>query len=212
MQGYKKITSKQYPDIHLRLISGHFVTAHSHINYYINMSLMKARLSEASAIASALAQNYIASTIVDTILCMDGCEVIGAYLAQQLTQGGVISMNAHHTIYITTPEFNTNGQLLFRENVQPMIKDKHVLILLASSTTGKTLASAMDVVKYYGGHISGVSALFSAASSISNIPIHALFTTKDIPDYKTYSPECCSLCKEGVVIDALANGYGFARI
>ena len=210
MESYKKVISKLYPDIILRTIPGHFVTANSHINYYIDMTMMKSRLKEADATALALADRYIASTVVDTIVCMDGCEVIGAYLAQHLTRVGTLSINAHSTIYITSPELNFNGQWIFRENAQPMIKDKHVLLLLASATTGKTVSQAVDVIQYYGGTVSGISAIFSAASKIYDIPINALFTTADIPDYRTYAPENCALCKRGIPVDAIANGYGYS--
>lgn len=212
MEGYRKIKSKNYPDIVLRVIPGHFVTANSHINYYIDMSMMKARQNEANAIASALSDRYLSSTIIDTIVCMDGCEVIGAYLANYLTTAGVISMNAHKTIYITTPEFNTNGQLIFRENIQPMIRDKNILLLLASATTGKTVSQAINGIQYYGGTVTGVSAIFSAASKVYDYPINALFTTADLPDYQTYDPANCSLCKSGQPVDAIANGFGYSRL
>ena len=212
MESYKKITSATYPDVVLRVIPGHFVTANSHINYYIDMSLMKARQSEANAIAKALADRYRSSTIIDTIVCMDGCEVIGAYLANYLTEAGIVSMNAHKTIYITSPEFAMNGQLLFRENMQPMIRDKHVLVLMASASTGKTVSSAIDVIHYYGGRVAGVSAIFSAASKVYDFPINALFTTADIPDYHTFSPSSCNLCNEGKPVDAIVNGYGYSRV
>ena len=212
MEYYQKVVSKRYPDVVLRVIPGHFITANSHINYYIDMSLMKARQSEANAIAKALAERYRASTIIDTIVCMDGCEVIGAYMANYLTEAGVISMNAHKTIYITSPEFAMNGQLIFRENMQPMIRDKHVLVLLASASTGRTVSSAVDVIHYYGGRVAGISAIFSAATKVYDFPIDALFTTADIPDYQTYSPSSCSLCKEGKPVDAIVNGYGYSRV
>jgi len=86
MEEYRKIEAKHHPDIKLRVIPGHFATANSHINYFIDMSLMKYRQSEANSIAKAISEKYVASTMVDTILCMDGCEVIGAYLANYLTQ------------------------------------------------------------------------------------------------------------------------------
>jgi orotate phosphoribosyltransferase len=70
MESYRKITSKKYSNIVLRVIPGHFVTANSHINYYIDMSLMKARRSEADAVASAFADQYIATTVVDTIFVL----------------------------------------------------------------------------------------------------------------------------------------------
>lgn len=212
MEQSKKIRSKTHPDIALTVIPGHFVTPSSHINYYIDMPNLKSRLSEASAIAKAMVGNYISSTIVDTIVCMDGCEVIGAYLAEQLTRSGIMSMNAHKTIYITTPETNTTGQIIFRESIQHMIRGKHVLLLLASATTGKTLSRSMSVISYYGGNIVGVSAIFSAVSKVQDVPVHALFTKADIADYMTYHHDNCQMCKENMPVDAIANGYGYSRL
>ena len=93
-----------------------------------------------------------------------------------------------------------------------MIKGKNVLLLLSSATTGKTILKAAQILGYYGATISGISAVFSAANSVLGIPINSLFSTSDIADYKTYAPEDCTLCKEGVGIDALANGFGYSRI
>ena len=150
--------------------------------------------------------------MVDTIVCMDGCEVIGAFLAEELTKAGVYSMNSHRTIYIITPEYVNSGQLVFRENYLPMIRGKNVLLLMASATTGQTIIKAGQALSYYGATISGVSAVFSAANSVMGIPIKALFTISDIPDYKAYDPEGCSLCKEKKPIDAFANAYGYSTI
>lgn len=212
MENVQRITSKNYPGISVKVIPGHFVTPSSHINHYIDLTSLKARQSEASAVAEALVEKYISSTIIDTIVCMDGCEVIGAYLAEKLTRAGFVSMNAHKTIYITTPEINPGGQTIFRENVQHMIQGKHVLLLLASVTTGKTVARALEVIQYYGGNAVGVSAIFSAATKAAGVDIQAIFTSSDIPDYKTYSSESCLLCKEGRQVDAIANGFGYSTL
>ena len=48
-------------------------------------------------------------------------------------------MNAHGTIYVVTPEYNSNSQMIFRDNIQPMIQGKHVIVLMASVTTGITI-------------------------------------------------------------------------
>ena len=149
---------------------------------------------------------------MDTIVCIEGCEIIGALLAEELTKAGVYSMNSHKTIYIVTPEYVNSGQLIIRENMLPMIKGKNVLLLLASATTGQTLVKASRALTYYGAKISGISAVFSAANSVMGIPINALFTIADIPDYRAYEPEGCSLCKENAPIDAFANGFGYSKI
>jgi len=121
-------------------------------------------------------------------------------------------MNAHQTIYITTPEFAHTGQLLFRENLQHMIKSKHVLLLLASVTTGKTASAALDVIQYYGGEIAGISSIFSAVPQIKGHTINTLFTPADFPDYMSCDPADCTICKTGRPIDAIANGFGFSRL
>lgn len=212
MQEVVKISSKNHPNVTLKAIPGHFVTPNSHVNYYLDMTTLKSRLSEASTAARELSRQIITSTIVDTIVCIDGCEIIGAFLAEELTKAGIYSMNAHKTIYIITPESINTGQFLFRENLMPMIKGKNVLLLLASATTGQTILKAIQALNYYGATISGISAVFSAANSVMGIPINSLFTIADIPDYKAYNPEGCSLCKEGKPIDAFANAFGYSSI
>lgn len=105
----------------LKVVPGHFATNHSHVNYYIDMTTLKTRLSEAGSVAASLAGLYMTNTIVDTIVCLDGTQVIGTLLAQELTRAGYLSMNAHGTIYVVTPEYNSNSQMIFRDNIQPMI-------------------------------------------------------------------------------------------
>ncbi|MBO5055811.1 MAG: orotate phosphoribosyltransferase [Lachnospiraceae bacterium] len=212
MQDMIKISSKSHPNVVLKAIPGHFVTPNSHVNYYLDMTTLKSRLSEASMAARELSRQIAVTTIVDTIVCIDGCEIIGAFLAEELTRAGIYSMNTHKTIYIVTPEFANSGQILFRDNLLPMIKGKNVLLLLASATTGQTIIKAAQALSYYGATISGVSAVFSAANSVIGIPIRSLFTIVDIPDYKAYNPEGCSMCKENQPIDAFANGFGYSKI
>ena len=212
MQETIHIKSKRHPNVVLKAIPGHFVTPNSHVNYFLDMTTLKSRLSEASAAAKALSEQISATTIVDTIVCIDGCEIIGAFLAEDLTRAGIYSRNAHKTIYIITPEYSTSGQMMFRDNYLPMVKDKNVLLLLASATTGKTVSKAIHTLTYYGASISGICAVFSAANSIVGIPVNSLFTTADIPDYMTYSSEKCAMCKENKPIDAFANAFGYSRI
>ena len=50
------------------------------------------------------------------------------------------------------------------DTLQPMIEGKHVLLLIASATTGKTIKKSLECIKYYGGSIAGISAIFSVAS------------------------------------------------
>ncbi len=118
MQPYKKLYSKRHNNVILRVVPGHFVTPNSHINYFFDMTAIMRRQSEAKACAELLSEYFSASTVVDTIVCLDGMDVIGAYLAEELTQAGILSKNAHKTMYVVSPEYDMTGQMIFRENLK----------------------------------------------------------------------------------------------
>lgn len=198
--------------ITIQVIPGHFATNHSHITHYIDMSILKSRNSMARTAAKSIAGEYMATTVVDTIICMDGTEVIGSYLAEELTDSGIMSMNRHKSMYVVTPEFNSAGQMIFRDNLQPMIKGKHILLLLASATTGRTIERSLECISYYGGIIAGISAIFSANETIAGQDIHTLFKTSDIPDYNTYPHNQCPFCQSGKKIEAIVNSYGYSKL
>ncbi|MBE6761319.1 MAG: orotate phosphoribosyltransferase [Ruminococcaceae bacterium] len=206
-----KIGSKRQ-NLFLRLTKGHFATSHSHINYYIDVTTQKTRLSEAKAVAEELVSYYQSSTIVDTILCLDGTEVIGACLANKLTEEGFANLNAHQTIYVVTPEHTSGSQIIFRDNLLPMIRGKNVLILEASITTGYTAKAAVEAIKYYGGNVSGIAALFTCLDSCEGYPVRAAFELKDIPEYASYPSHECPICKEGKRIEALVNSFGYSKL
>ena len=58
--------------------------------------------------------------------------VIGAFLAEEFEKEDMASTNRHETIYVVSPEMNSNNQLLFRDNIKPSIAGKHVILLSAS--------------------------------------------------------------------------------
>lgn len=207
-----KVYAKGDEKIQLKIIPGHFVTSQSHISHYLDMTTMKTRCAEAARIAKLLSGRYETSTPVDSIICMDGLEVIGAFLAEELAKAGVLSMNAHKTIYIVTPEFNANGQVIFRDNIQHMVRNRNVVILMGSITTGATLRQCMESVLYYGGVIQGVSAIFSAVTKVAGLDINSVFYKQDVPNYESYPADQCPMCKMKEKIDAIVNGYGYSKL
>ena len=187
----------------LRVAKGHFATSHSHINYYIDVTTQKARLSEAKAVAKELVAAYQHSTIVDTVLCLDGTQVIGTCLA---------NVNAHQTIYVITPEYTSGSQIILRDNLAPMVRGKHVLILSASITTGYTVQAAIEAVNYYGGTVAGLSAIFATTHECLGIPVTSIFDPSSLPDYASFDSRDCPMCKAGQHIDALVNSFGYSAL
>ena len=196
----------------LKVTPGHFATNHAHINYYIDMTTLKTRLSEAQEIARSLVGMFLYDTAVDTIVCLEGTQVIRSFLAQELTGAGVLSMNAHKTIYIVTPEYNSNSQMIFKENILPMIRGKNVILLTASVTTGLALNKGIESVLYYGGVLRGITAIFSVLEEMNGYKITSIFNKKDVPDYAFYDYRDCPFCKQGRKLEALVNSYGYTNL
>ena len=199
-------------NVPLRVARGHFATNHSHINYYIDITYKKTRLSEAKASAHELVSHFINNTPVDTILCLDGTAVLGTCVAEELTNTGFRTINAHQTIYVLEPEYNANSQIIFRDNIHPMIRNKHVLVLMASVTTGYTAKRAIEAIGYYGGHVAGVAAIYRAVDEVAGHPVRSVYSLEDLPDYESYDYRECPYCKRLKKLDALVNSFGYSEL
>lgn len=196
----------------IKIMKGHFATSHSHINTYIDMSTVKSRHNNCRETAKVLAAEYVHSTAVDTIVCLEETDTIGAFLAEQLADADAFSLSKGNNISIVTPEYHQNGQILFRDNVQRMIRNQQVLILAPSITTGKSVSQAIEAVLYYGGAVCGICSVFSSISKINGLEVKTIFTSKDLPDYRAYQSNECPLCKEGAKLDAIVNSYGYSEL
>ena len=207
-----KFYSKESNMVAIHAIPGHFATSHSHINYYIDITSLKTRIQEAKEVARVLHQKIGRVSYVDTIVCMDGTEVIGAFLAEEFEKEDMESTNRHETIYVVSPEMNSNNQLLFRDNIKPSIAGKHVILLSASTTTGKTIHRSLEGIRYYGGVIEAVASVFSTVSEMDGFAVHSVFHAEDLPGYAAYSADDCPFCKKGIKLDAVVNGFGYSKL
>lgn len=207
----KEISSKLHPIVSMTVTPGHFATRNSHINYYVDLTAIKSQIKIAKQAGLELAARYANNTQVDTIICLDGTDVLAAFLASALSESGR-GINVGADIAVLEPEVNTSGQLMFRDNGQGMIRGKNVLLLVASATTGVTITQAVECIHYYHGTVCGIGAIFSAVDSVGEIPVNSLFSTADVPGYTTYAPGECPECRARHKIDALVNSFGYSRI
>ena len=206
----KQLTSRA--GIELLVNRGHFATGHSHINYYIDVTPQKFNLTEARKVALELAREYKASTLVDTILCLDGTEVIAACMASEMTKSGYMNINQNQDMNVVTPERSSGSQLIFRENTVPMIAGKNVLILMVSVVTGYTAKSAIETIVYYGGKTVGIASIFATVDDLGGLPVTHLFNPKDLPGYGTHEAMDCPMCKSGLRLDAIVNSFGYSKL
>lgn len=207
-----KIKTKR-KNLFLRVAKGHFATSYTHSNYYIDVADQKSRFSEAKAVAEELCSAYnYSTTVVDTILCLDGTEVIGACLANELTKNSFANINAHQTVYVVTPEIVNGSQMMFRDNLVHMIQGKHVLILAVSVASGATAKAAIEAVKYYGGEVSGIASIFATVASCGGYTVNSVFNPNDLEGYFAAPAHECPLCREGKKLDALINCHGYSKL
>ncbi len=207
---FETIEKVRRGNVALRVANGHFATNHSHINYYIDITNQKIRLAEAKAVAKELAKNYT-NTPVDTILCMDGTTLIGACLAEALTENSR-SISSADKICVIEPEYNTVGQMVFRDNIQPRVRNKNVLILMASVTTGYTAKRGVSTIAYYGGTVAGIAGLYRAVDHVEGHQVCSIFSMDDLPEYESYDYKDCPFCKAGRKLDALVNSHGYSKL
>lgn len=210
----KFYTKNKNTDLYLKAIPGHFITNHSHINYFMELTSMKTVYREAKAVADVLSRKYKNNIPVDTILCMDGTEVIGTLLAGMLVDSHLgRGLNAKKEVAIVTPEQNANtSQLIFRDNYKSLIQNRDCIVLMASITTGYTVHKAIETIQFYGGVPRGVSSIFSNISQMDGVQIDSIFDVSSLPDYRSYDYTNCPYCKQGVPVDALVNRNGYSML
>ena len=212
MQQPIRIISRVNKRLYADAIPGHFATNHSHINYYIDMSELKHNYTLALEAARSIAFHF--STVsVDTILCLEGTEYIGAFIARELSNAGLGGMNAGKDIYLVEPDSNVNGQFMFADNLHHMIEHRNVLILVTTASTGQTLWQARECVRYYGGRVAGYSALFANISERDGMPVISLFSGADFPHYHNFvRGKDCPACAAGQPLDAIVTPRGYTKL
>ena len=206
-----KIKSKNNSQVKVNVIPGHFATNHSHVNYFIDMTSVKTSYRMAREASEELAKAYAHSTPIDTIVCLEGTEMIGAFLAEKLGHHGN-GINSGNDIRVITPESNSNNQLIFRDNIQDKIADKQILLLIASASTGKTINRSVECLKYYGGNLAGIASIFSAINEYAGVKVTSVFHVDDMPAYESKLPNECEMCKNGRKVDAIINSFGYSKL
>lgn len=202
-----ELTAKRNKKVKIRVIEGHFATQHSHVSHCIDMTAVKSEMNMAKEAAKLFSENFY-STPIDTIITLERTKMLGAFLAGELSSSGI---NQGADIAVVSPEI-TGDKMILRDNLLPYVKNKRVLLLTATATTGLTLASALEGIRYYGGETAGAAAVFGGNFSFKNIPVVRLFGVEDIRGYSSFSANECPYCRAGIKIDALVNSYGYSKI
>lgn len=213
MSNVYTITSPRDDRVFIHVMPGHFISSNNHINYYIGTSDVKHNHQVSVDTAMLLAEYYNSNDIsIDTVLCLYETQCLGAYLAHELARPTMLTPNPDQNIFVVGSEYDAAGNLIFRDNLRRMINGKNVLILISCITSGRTVERAMESVNYYGGNVAGISSVFSAVDYIDGVKVNTIFDKDDIPGYTSYPAHDCPLCRQGIPVDAISNGYGYSKL
>lgn len=204
-----ELFAKRNHKVKIRVMPGHFVTQHSHVNYCIDLTRMKTEATMARAAAKLFAESF-SGVAVDTIITLDHVKMIGAFLAEEFSNS--MGINMKKEIAVISPEFTADEKIILRDNLIPYVKNRNVLILSATATTGIAARGAIHGIRYYDGDPVGVATVFGGNFEIPGVPVKKLIGLEDLPAYTSYRPGECPLCKDGVKIDALINAYGYSKM
>lgn len=207
------LTSPKNDHVFIHVMQGHFISSSNHLNYYVGTSDIKHNHNVSVEAAMTLAKYYIENDIqIDTVLCLYETQALGAYIAHELSRTNIYNFKSDKSVCVIGPEYDTEGNLIFRDNLKRYILDKRVLVLISCITSGKTVARAMESVRYYGGIVAGASSVFSAVDNVYGVEINTLFSKQDVPGYAAYNPSNCPLCQSGEKVDGIANGHGYSLL
>lgn len=207
------ITSERDDRVFIHAMPGHFISSSNHLNCYIGTSDIKHNHNVSVDAAMLLSAYYAERGIeADSVLCLYETQALGAYLAHELSRPNMLNPNPDNTVYVLGPEYDAQGNIIFRDNLRKLIASRRVIVLISCITSGKTVERAMESVAYYGGSVVGISSIFSAAKEINGIEVNTIFTADDVPGYQSFPAHDCPMCKNGIHVDAIANGYGYSLL
>ena len=133
------LRSTKNPKARIKIMKGHFATSNSHINTYIDMSTVKVRHNNCRETAKVLADEYVHTTLVDTIVCLEETDTIGTFMAEQLADVSRHSLSHGNNISIVSPEYHQNGQIFWLQ------RD-----IAALPTDGRPISQSTDLNRLYG--------------------------------------------------------------
>ncbi len=166
-------------------LEGHFVlSSELHSREYLQCALILQHPTLASRVCQALAERFIG----DEVTCVIGPALGGVLVSYETARHlGARSLFAERV----------DGRLQLRRNFRIGPQDR-VLIVEDVVTTGGSAGELIQLLEDTGPTIGGVGALVDRSNGWASFDVkfHALLSV----EAKTFQPDACPLCKEGVPV------------
>jgi len=210
LNNYVTVPAKGNRHIKLNIYPGHYATSHAHVDNYFSMADIRTNCAMAEEAAREIAKQF-RYTPVDTVISLEYTQIISAFVAKELSSSGR-DINSGADIHVVTPQVNSNNQLTFSSDMQPYVTGKNVLLLLSTISTGRSLARAVECIRYYGGSLAGIASIFSAIGESGDYPVRSIFSSADLAAYNSYRSDECPFCRSGRKLDGFITTAGYTAI
>lgn len=181
----------------------HFVgNSGLHFDTYINKDALFPHTEETSAIGKLFAEKYKDKNIGVVV-----APALGGIILSQWTASHLTALSGEKVLGVYTQKTSEDEQILTR-GYENLVKDKRILIIEGTTTTGSSVMKVVDVVQQAGGKVIGVCVMVNTDpdginSKTLGVPFESLCELKVI---KYYAKDC-PMCKSGMAINT-SVGHG----
>lgn len=184
-------------DLGVLVVNEHFIlTSGRHASTYINKDALYPHTRYVEYLFKLLA-DYFSSKKIEVVL---GPAVGGIILSHLVARH--LSILTKSEVQALYAEKTANNEFVIKRGYKRLIKNKRVLILDDTTTTGKSLKKLVNVAINNGAEIVGVAVLCNrgGVTKATGGNISELFSLVNL-NLESWLPENCLLCKLGVPIN-----------
>jgi len=176
------------------LLDGHFkLTSGLHSDTYFQCAKVLQHPEHLTTICKGIADHFNGCKIDKVISPAIGGIVVGTETGRQL---GVTTVFAERK----------EGKMTLRRGFE-ITRGEQVLVVEDVITTGGSVAEVIEIVREHGGEIAGVGTVVDRSNGNVRL-VDNQFSILSL-EVRSYQPDECPLCKQGIPIDAPGSRASF---
>ncbi|MDD2955337.1 MAG: hypothetical protein PHD67_03355 [Oscillospiraceae bacterium] len=190
--GRDSLLFKHQSGLYLTVTREHAAEPGCHMNRRVGTAGLRHSGKLAREAARLLAAPYQAGALVELILCEQGCEVVGSFLACELSGGNALSLNRGCDIRVAAFRWEEERPVLLEP--EPLSGQSVLLLADRLFPPDKALCCAQWAAAQEAA-LSGVCALFGTPGKVGWRRVHCLFSAVEVPGFHFWPEEECPLCR-----------------
>ncbi len=171
----------------------HFVgTQGRHMPAYINKDALLPHTNKVSKIGKLFAEKFKNKNIEVVV-----SPAVAGIPFSQWTAHHLSKISGREVLSVFTEKTLDNNQI-FKRGYDAVVKNKRVLVIEDTTTTGSSVKKVIHSVKKAGGKVVAVGVIINRDKNVNTKSIGAPFSYLGFFDIASYDARTCPLCKSGV--------------